>query len=108
MWHMLSVVRRNLRNMRKSSRVADEGMSGGARNGAIFAQELDGLAPRRGWSGLSIIYGVVQAPFAILSCLSHPHVNGADGVWASGHEFVQISEMNHLMVNDSMRYAILM
>ncbi|KOM52160.1 hypothetical protein LR48_Vigan09g081900 [Vigna angularis] len=34
-------------------------------------------------------------------------VNGSDGVWVTG-EFSQVSEMNHLMVSDSMRYAILM
>lgn len=87
-------------------------MYGGGGHGGIQADQLQILGremERRGngWKGFLVIYSVVRAPFSFFSCFSHPHVNGADGVWASG-EFAQISEMNHLMVNDSMRYAILM
>lgn len=57
--------------------------------------------------GFSMIYSVLRTPFSLLSCFSQPHVNGVDGMWVSG-EFARISEVNHLMVNDSMRYAILM
>ncbi|XP_057508057.1 uncharacterized protein LOC130790987 [Actinidia eriantha] len=89
MWRMLTVMRRNLQNMRKSPRVADENMFGD-RNGAELAEA-----------------GVVRAPISLLSCLSQPHISGADGVWVSS-ELGRISEMNHLMVNDSLRYAILM
>ncbi|KAA8524800.1 hypothetical protein F0562_011223 [Nyssa sinensis] len=107
MWRMVAVMRRNLQNMRKSPRVADENMFGDG-NGAelaIFAGNIDRRRP--GWNGISVIYSIVRAPFSVLSCFSHPHINGADGVWASG-ELARISEMNHLMVSDSMRYAILM
>ncbi|KAE8075562.1 hypothetical protein FH972_014266 [Carpinus fangiana] len=101
MWHMLAVVTRNLQNMKKSPRVADESMFGAGGNGAEMERR------RHGWHGFSFLYTVLRAPISILSCFSHPHVNGADGVWVSG-EFAQLSEMNHLMVSDSMRYAILM
>ncbi|KAJ4730162.1 Zinc finger and BTB domain-containing protein [Melia azedarach] len=115
MLRMLSVMRR------KSPRVADENMLS-AVNGAhphqnipIFVHDLNNRRRRRrrgsssgpGWNAFSLIYGVVRVPLSIISCFSQPHVNGADGVWVSG-EFAQISEMNHLMVSDSMRYAILM
>ncbi|GMI69138.1 hypothetical protein like AT5G35732 [Hibiscus trionum] len=97
MWRVLAVLRRNLQNIKKSHRVADENM--------VVA---DGGRPNGSWNGLSVICSVVRAPFSLVSCFSQPHVNGADGVWVSSHEFAQISEMNHLMVSDSMRYAILM
>ena len=110
MWRMLTVMRRNLQNMRKSPRVADENMFGD-RNGAELA-ELPmfgrGIERRQsGWNRFSVIYSVVRAPISLLSCLSQPHISGADGVWVSS-ELGRISEMNHLMVNDSLRYAILM
>ncbi|EEF27871.1 conserved hypothetical protein [Ricinus communis] len=92
--------------MRKSPRVADESMF--INNGAefpIFVREMD--RSRHRWSGLSAIFSIVLAPLSLLSCFSQPHANGADGLWVSG-ELAQLSEMNHLMVNDSMRYAILM
>ncbi|GMP53792.1 hypothetical protein CsSME_00019161 [Camellia sinensis var. sinensis] len=88
MRRMLELMKRNVQNIRKSPRVADETI-------------------RSGWSVFSVICSAVRAPLSLFSCLSHPHVNGADGVWVSS-ELARISEMNHLMVNDSMRYAILM
>ncbi|EOX93411.1 hypothetical protein QUC31_004122 [Theobroma cacao] len=110
MWRMLVVLRRNLQNIKKSPRVADENMVGGVNtnnnNGAEMPIFID-RRPRGSWNGLSVICSVVRAPLSLVSCFSQPHVNGADGVWVSS-EFAQISEMNHLMVSDSMRYAILM
>lgn len=107
---MLVVLRRNLQNIKKSPRVADENMVGGVNtnnnNGAEMPIFID-RRPRGSWNGLSVICSVVRAPLSLVSCFSQPHVNGADGVWVSS-EFAQISEMNHLMVSDSMRYAILM
>ncbi|QHO38552.1 hypothetical protein HN51_004888 [Arachis hypogaea] len=97
MWRVVDAVRRNLQNMKKSSRVADESM-------------LDRGGEGGGEHGWSIVCYILQAPMSILSCVSHPHVNNGShhaGVWASA-EIAQISEMNQLMVNDSMRYAILM
>ncbi|KAI3440934.1 uncharacterized protein J3R85_002967 [Psidium guajava] len=105
--------RRMFRTMprRKSSRVADEAMLGGRDRAdlPIFAWEPDGRSAR-GWRGLPVLfYGVFRATVSIISCFSPPHVNGADGAWVPGHEFGhQASEMNHLVVSDSMRYAILM
>ncbi|CAK9133334.1 unnamed protein product [Ilex paraguariensis] len=107
MWHTLAAMKRNLQNMRKSPRVADENMFG-AGNGAELPIMADNMDRRRqGWNGLSVIYSIIRAPLSLLSCLANPHINVADGVWASG-ELARISELNHLMVSDSMRYAILM
>ncbi|RXH90075.1 hypothetical protein DVH24_032432 [Malus domestica] len=122
MWSMLATMRQNLHNIRKSPRVADESMVNvGAGNPApaelpIFPAHHDHhhvdrrSLPRIRWiKGFnSLLYSVVLVPFSVISCFSQPHhVHGADGVWASG-EFSQITEMNQLMVSDSMRYAILM
>lgn len=114
MWRFVAAVRRNLENMKKSSRVADENMfEAGVEEIAMFGGDRGGRVGRQqqqhhGWSGFSLIHAILQAPISMLSCVSNPHVNnGSDGVWTSG-EFAQISEMNHIMVNDSMRYAILM
>ncbi|MED6184085.1 hypothetical protein PIB30_044007 [Stylosanthes scabra] len=103
MWRVVDLVRRNLQNMKKKSRVADENMF--EVGNVVFDEGGEG-GREDGWR---ILCCILQAPISILSCVSHPHVNnGSDhGVWASA-EIAQISEMNHLMVNDSMRYAILM
>ncbi|KAK9084687.1 hypothetical protein Sjap_025098 [Stephania japonica] len=103
MWRLIAAMRRN--DMKKSARVADESMFGivdGGRNRAGH----DRLR-HRGWTGFSIVYSIVEASISLFSCVSQPHVNGADAVWVSSHDF-RISEMNQLMVNDSMRYAIFM
>ncbi|MBA0548971.1 hypothetical protein Golob_020033 [Gossypium lobatum] len=111
MRHVLVILRRNLQNIKKSPRVADENMYGGGgnsnNNNGIF---IDRRSSSRGsWNGISVICNAVRAPLSLVSCFfAQPHVNGAtDGVWVST-EIAQISEMNHLMVSDSMRYAILM
>ncbi|GMI98549.1 hypothetical protein like AT5G35732 [Hibiscus trionum] len=118
MWRMLVALRRNLQNIKKSHRVADENMVaavvvvGGNNNNnnnngvdemPVF---VDRSRTHGSWNRkcLSVVCSVVRAPFTLVSCFSQPHVNGADGVWVSGHEFAQISEM----VSNSMRYAILM
>ncbi|WOH05797.1 hypothetical protein DCAR_0625218 [Daucus carota subsp. sativus] len=89
---------------RKSPRVADENMFGDNGNGVgLPAQNRRG----QGWIGLAIICSIVRAPLSLLSSLLHPHINNADGVVVSG-ELARVSEMNHLMVSDSMRYAMLM
>lgn len=86
-------------NMRKSPRVADENMLNDVSESQIFPREMERRRPSGWWV------------FSILSCFSQPNVNAlaADGVWVSS-EYVQVSssEINHLMVSDSMRYAILM
>ncbi|XP_027343843.1 uncharacterized protein LOC113856288 [Abrus precatorius] len=107
MWRLVAAVTRKLQNTKKSSRVADENMFEASNGVELVMFRGDRGRRQHGWSGISLIYGILHAPISILSCVSHPQANGSDGVWVSG-EFVQISEMNHLMVNDSMRYAILM
>ncbi|XP_061375017.1 uncharacterized protein LOC133317198 [Gastrolobium bilobum] len=104
MWGVIAAVTRNLHSTRKNSKVADENMfePGNAVELQIFGHDRG--RRQHGWR---LVYSILHAPISILSCVSHPHVNGSDGVWVTG-EFSQISEMNHLMVNDSMRYAILM
>ncbi|XP_004242667.1 uncharacterized protein [Solanum lycopersicum] len=102
MLSLLVSIRQNLENMGKSPRVADENMTNICRGGTTSRSTR-----QHNWNGFSIICGVFRAPLALFSCLNHPRINGTDGVWVSG-EFSQISEMNHLMVSDSMRYAILM
>ncbi|KAK7300295.1 hypothetical protein RJT34_11137 [Clitoria ternatea] len=103
MWRVLASVTRNLNNTKKSSKVADESMFEGGNTVELFGHER-GRRQQHGWG---IVCSILQAPMSILSCVSHPQVNGSDGVWVTG-EFSQMSEINHLMVSDSMRYAILM
>lgn len=102
MTRVIDAVRQNLRNMKKKSpRVADENMyreENGVRN-------IDNTIRR--WNGISLICSIIRAPLYLLSCVSHPRMNGADGVWASG-ELAQTAEINHVMVSDGMRYVILM
>ncbi|XP_009781627.1 uncharacterized protein [Nicotiana sylvestris] len=102
MWNILVTMRKNLQNMGKSPRVGDENMIN-----IRVDQTAGGRSSRQNWHGFSIIYGILRAPIYLFSCLNHPRINGTDGVWVSG-DFSQVSEMNHLMVSDSMRYAILM
>ncbi|XP_057439836.1 uncharacterized protein LOC130731568 [Lotus japonicus] len=103
MWHLLAAVTRNLHNTRKSSKVADENMFQQGNTVEMFGHERG--RRQHGWG---LVLSILQAPMSMLSCVSHPQVNGPDGVWVTGGEFSQISEMNYLMVSDSMRYAILM
>ena len=107
-----AILGHNLENIRKSPRVADESMFGGGANNNN-PPELLMIRNRRSsrrWKGMAIICGVVWVPIlSLFSCFSQPrhHHHTNAGVWAGG-EFAQISEINHLMVSDSMRYAILM
>ncbi|KZV31345.1 hypothetical protein F511_05449 [Dorcoceras hygrometricum] len=88
--------------MKKTSRVVDESFVGG---------EIGRRPSRSRWSdGLlsGIVCGIVRVSFTLLSCISqHPNISGTDGMWVSA-ELTQTSELNHLVVRDSMRYAILM
>ncbi|CAI0383784.1 unnamed protein product [Linum tenue] len=103
---MFRTLARLRRNIKKSPRVADESMFGGG--GVVMMNRAGGGGDHRqqdptdhSSNKLSAVMGLVLlAPFS-------PHVSGADGMWASA-ELPQLSEVNHLMVNDSMRYAILM
>ncbi|KAL6580180.1 hypothetical protein OROMI_008204 [Orobanche minor] len=83
-----------LRSKKKASRVVDE----------EFATVVGApRSPSSRWG--SVICAIVLAPF---SCLSHPHINGPDGIWASAEMPQTSSELSHLMVRESLRYAILM
>ncbi|XP_073147805.1 uncharacterized protein [Henckelia pumila] len=88
--------------MKKTSRVVDESFVGGG---------IGGRPSRSRWShGLlsGIVCGILRASFTLISCVSqHPQISGTDGMWVSA-ELTQTSELNHLIVRDSMRYAILM
>ncbi|KAF8414203.1 hypothetical protein HHK36_002203 [Tetracentron sinense] len=101
MWHLLVMMKRSLKNISKSSRVADENILRGGNRAELptFNHNMDGR-PRR-WNGLSVLHSIVRAPLSYLSCFSHSHFNGADGVWVSG-EFARASEINHLMVSDTL------
>nr|XP_043622318.1 uncharacterized protein LOC122593921 [Erigeron canadensis] len=97
-----------MRSMKKSPKVADESKLE-EENGVEFPTM--GQHTRPGFSsGLSLIYRVIRAPLSsLVSCISFDRrISGAtDRVWVSG-EPSRMSEANHLMVIDSMRYAILM
>ncbi|CAN1156125.1 hypothetical protein LINPERPRIM_LOCUS20009 [Linum perenne] len=110
---MFRTLARLRRNIRKSPRVADESMLGGMNMRSIVGgdhnqqQQQQLPVAAHTLNKFSMVVSLVLVPFSIFACLSQPHVNGADGMWASA-ELPQLSEVNHLMVNDSMRYAILM
>ncbi|XP_076923034.1 uncharacterized protein LOC143585021 [Bidens hawaiensis] len=106
MRRILAAVRQNIENMWKSHKVADENMLG-EENGTEFP--IIAHHTRQGRNGFSVIHSIVKAPLSLVSYISsHPHINGAtDGVWVLG-DHTRVSEVNHLMVSDSMRYAILM
>ncbi|KAJ0234422.1 Uncharacterized protein HA466_0274460 [Hirschfeldia incana] len=97
MTQMLSMLRRNLQNFRKSPRVADETEMASTTQGAAHHNE------RRDGSNAVMM----RFPFSIISCFAVPRVSGTDGLWMSG-DYASVSEVNHLMVSDGMRYAILM
>ncbi|XP_076904707.1 uncharacterized protein LOC143560254 [Bidens hawaiensis] len=96
-----------MRNMKKSPKVADESMFVEG-NGLEFPNMAQHTRQRFS-THLTLIYNIIRAPLSLLSCLSsQTGISGAtDGVWVSG-ELARMSEVNHLMVNDSMRYVILM
>ncbi|KAL1225666.1 hypothetical protein V5N11_025764 [Cardamine amara subsp. amara] len=102
MTQMLSVLRRNLQNLRKSPRVADE-------------TDLPSTAVNINGAEAEVTHGrresrdgvIIRFPLSIISCFAVPRVNGTDGLWMSG-DYASVSEVNSLMVSDGMRYAILM
>ncbi|KAL4588938.1 hypothetical protein LXL04_001838 [Taraxacum kok-saghyz] len=99
MRRILAAMKQNIKNMRKSPKVADENM---------FEEEYGtvGHHTRHGRNGLSLIHSIVKAALSLVSCISSPP-HTTEGVWVSG-EYTHSSDLNHLMVSDSMRYAILM
>ncbi|KAI4384936.1 hypothetical protein MLD38_003020 [Melastoma candidum] len=109
MWRLLAAMRRNFR---RSGRVADEGAFGGGigLNHEVVLGVTGQRSPTRGRlvrGGLAIVSRVIRVPNSLLSCVARPNVvNDLDGAWVSGRDFVNVSEMNHLVVDDSMRYAM--
>ncbi|KAC9287754.1 hypothetical protein E3N88_46045 [Mikania micrantha] len=81
MRRVLAVMRRNVQNMKKSTKVADENMF---REGNVVELAVIGHPTRQGYNGVSLICSILRAPLALLSCLSsQPHSSG-DGAWVSG------------------------
>ncbi|CAF1857550.1 unnamed protein product [Brassica napus] len=99
MTQMLSILRRNLQNLRKSPRVADETEMASTTQGAGVVAHNE----RRDRANAVMM----RFPFSIISCFAVPRVSGTDGLWMSG-DYASVSEVNHLMASDGMRYAILM
>lgn len=99
MTQMLTVLRRNLQNFRKSPRVADETEL------ASTSVNINGVGTGERRDGSNAV--MMRFPFSIISCFAVPRVRGTDGLWMYG-DYDSVSEVNHLMVSDSMRYAILM
>lgn len=92
MLKMLSILRRNLQSLRKSPRVADEN--------AFPSTTVNGGDGRENGA-------MMKFPLSIMSCFAVPRGSRTDGVWVSG-DYGRVSEVNHLMVCDGMRYALLM
>ncbi|KMT13742.1 hypothetical protein BVRB_4g081210 [Beta vulgaris subsp. vulgaris] len=99
--------REHILTKRKSPKVADETMfvNGIGARIPTYGEEVD--HSRQPWNGFLIIYTIVRIPFSILSCFSNRRGNTADRTWVTGDP-MRTSEIDHLMVSDSMRYAILM
>lgn len=97
MWQVLAAMKRSLgissQYKKKSSRVADESSVGPA-----LVLDQAGR-DRTAGSTLSVLLAVVRASMVVASCFVP---NGTvEDVWAP-----RSAEMDHLMVRDSMRYAI--
>ena len=99
----------NIITKRKSPKVVDEAMFSNltldASNVPIYVHHE---SSRHGWHGFAVISTLFRIPFSILSCFSQRHHgNARDAIWVTG-EMVRTSEIDHLMISESMRYAILM
>ncbi|CAA2965910.1 Hypothetical predicted protein [Olea europaea subsp. europaea] len=93
MWRILATGRRNLGMKKRSRRVADENILHNLDNlSTVNRERRSGGGWHRG--GLvAVLYGIIRAPFSMISCLSDPRMNGADSMWMSA-ELPQISEVN--------------
>ncbi|KNA18737.1 hypothetical protein SOVF_068060 [Spinacia oleracea] len=102
-----TALREHILTKRKSRKVADETMFGNGIGAIIYADHEVEQQRRQPWNGLLVIYTIVRIPFSILSSFSKRQGNIADRTWVTGHT-MRTSEIDHLMVSDSMRYAICM
>ncbi|KAF3782655.1 hypothetical protein EJ110_NYTH33767 [Nymphaea thermarum] len=102
---MASVKRAIRRRFGRSARVADE-------NTLVLPAEFDAQRQMRNGAaggGFSLLQEIAALPLALLACAAcvhqgeeHPPLGWPD----NGEAVSRISEINHLMVRDSMRYAI--
>ncbi|KAK9691302.1 hypothetical protein RND81_09G188200 [Saponaria officinalis] len=102
-------LRRHCLAKRKSPKVADEAMFHDPDRAEISIYGRQSTRTRPIKAGFSVISTIVRVPFSVLSCFCYHHGNNRvlDGMWVSS-DIVRNSEIDHLMVRDSMRYAILM
>ncbi|KAL9248115.1 hypothetical protein vseg_021474 [Gypsophila vaccaria] len=99
--------RHQIQTKRKSPKVADETMFPGFDTELpVYVHENNqpGRQPR---AGLVAIHAIISIPLSILSWFSSRHGSAADGIWVTG-DMMRTTEVDHLMVSDGMRYAILM
>ncbi|KAK4275806.1 hypothetical protein QN277_018827 [Acacia crassicarpa] len=122
MWRLLAAMARRLENMKKSPRVADENMfaAAGGEGGNTGGDHREGGGRRRS-QGWSLIHSILLAPVSVILCVSSNNnsdygnygASGStgnfinDGFWGSG-DYEHFSDMNQMIVSDSMRFAILM
>jgi hypothetical protein len=96
-----------LKEMKKTPRVADESM---CQNEHILdiQRRRNHHHHHRSWNGISFICSIVRAPLTLLSCFYSTHsTHTTDTLWVTNNP-TRRAEFNELVVNDSMRYAILM
>ncbi|KAK9691913.1 hypothetical protein RND81_09G228300 [Saponaria officinalis] len=101
--------RHHIATKRKSPKVADETMFPGYDTELPPVYDVHEMNQGRQSSraGLVAIYAIFSIPLSILSWFSSRHGNAADGIWVTG-DMMRTTEVDHLMVSDGMRYAILM
>ncbi|KAK1295931.1 hypothetical protein QJS10_CPB15g01551 [Acorus calamus] len=101
---LAAVARSLMRPTRKGSRVVDESAFRGGGDGGDEAAAA--AAGGGGGGGLSLLSRIARAPLHVISCMAHADdVDLSAAVWASG-ELSRPSDLDYLMVRDSMRYAI--
>uniref|UniRef100_A0A7C8YV05 Uncharacterized protein n=1 Tax=Opuntia streptacantha TaxID=393608 RepID=A0A7C8YV05_OPUST len=114
MFRTLAALSHHILSKRKSPKVADETMFGISNEEefgvAVYAHDINRGTRQPRSKGFLVISMIVRVPFSLLSCFNYHHghgISGHDGLWVTG-EMVRTAEIDHLMVSDSMRYAILM
>ncbi|XP_022985817.1 uncharacterized protein LOC111483748 [Cucurbita maxima] len=111
MWRLIAALRPTLHNFTNSHRVADESMFTTTEFPIYAVANHHHHRRPAAHRTFSAVFSIIRAPFSILSCFAPPPVHSsADTFWLStDHYFAStISETNHLMVSDGMRYAMLM
>ncbi|KAH7674153.1 hypothetical protein IHE45_08G053700 [Dioscorea alata] len=101
MRRVLAAVKRRLNLTKKTARVADESSVGRGDGDGLIGNPVTG----RGGSPFSGFFMLMLAPLEAVSYLVCRPGDGSGDVWPAG-ELPRASEMDYLMVRDSMRYAI--